>query len=580
MRSESQSVLKCVSQLVDSQCVHFLFAKNRATLSTQEQHGRRWSLAYFGVQRFVRTRFMIRQNGHNSNFLRTAVKAFNKKALELPETMPRAGLESVESSKKTPLKHALYSCHRLYTPNSQTLVGRYKSNIRNIVKPRLNRDPKTTRHCFIVVFFGERKRQLRSFCFWYRECICHIPSCKMSNPWSCHAGVPKRGILIPSNTNLQWIKSDPISQVIVFYSFIIIILYNIHFIIIYHYHYHSVSFSIFKMTKTTFGSLFMPGSRPNSARSSSHTPAGAGLGKTLECWGSKGGVTWKGCMKMINILADCSKRIMDCTIGIEIAAIARRNFLFTERAAKSYTHQQTLQWYLQWESCSKVELSWDPSIEQPSQVLHMTPLTPLAIGMWVAGSRPGSAVSRQVSGRALASDGCVGFWREILPTFEMSNEKKPGCLVYIGDCTTELYRDYNKPLQGSLLIKPRNHETMSKVQEQARIPWLDKFLVEATEATGLVWGWWLLLQGEPSSDRGNEDCKRGCSLLHDSLRYLFRCRFFLTRRRIAKVTDETEDKIDGEEGKDNAFGDAEKYPVKPLFEDMLKSCPTTTTFWV
>ena len=119
----------------------------------------------------------------------------------------------------------------------------------------------------------------------------------------------------------------------------------------------------------------------------------------------------------------------------------------------------------------------------------MTPLTPLAIGMWVAGSRPGSAVSRQVSGRALASDGCVGFWREILPTFEMSNEKKPGCLVYIGDCTTELYRDYNKPLQGSLLIKPRNHETMSKVQEQARIPWLDKFLVEATEATGLVWGW-------------------------------------------------------------------------------------------
>ena len=29
---------------------------------------------------------------------------------------------------------------------------------------------------------------------------------------------------------------------------------------------------------------------------------------------------------------------------------------------------------------------------------------------------------------------------------EMSNEKKPGCLVYIGDYTTQFYRDYNKPL--------------------------------------------------------------------------------------------------------------------------------------
>ena len=27
----------------------------------------------------------------------------------------------------------------------------------------------------------------------------------------------------------------------------------------------------------------------------------------------------------------------------------------------------------------------------------------------------------------------------------MSNEKNPGCLGYIGDYTTQLYRDYNKP---------------------------------------------------------------------------------------------------------------------------------------
>ena len=30
--------------------------------------------------------------------------------------------------------------------------------------------------------------------------------------------------------------------------------------------------------------------------------------------------------------------------------------------------------------------------------------------------------------------------------FQMSNEKNPGWLGYIGDYTTQLYRDYNKPL--------------------------------------------------------------------------------------------------------------------------------------
>ena len=29
---------------------------------------------------------------------------------------------------------------------------------------------------------------------------------------------------------------------------------------------------------------------------------------------------------------------------------------------------------------------------------------------------------------------------------QVSNEKNPGCFVYIGDYTTQLYRDYNKPL--------------------------------------------------------------------------------------------------------------------------------------
>ena len=29
---------------------------------------------------------------------------------------------------------------------------------------------------------------------------------------------------------------------------------------------------------------------------------------------------------------------------------------------------------------------------------------------------------------------------------KLSNEKNPGCFVYIGDYTTHLYRDYIKPL--------------------------------------------------------------------------------------------------------------------------------------
>ena len=29
---------------------------------------------------------------------------------------------------------------------------------------------------------------------------------------------------------------------------------------------------------------------------------------------------------------------------------------------------------------------------------------------------------------------------------QLSNEKNPGCLGYIGDYTTQVYRDYDKPL--------------------------------------------------------------------------------------------------------------------------------------
>ena len=40
---------------------------------------------------------------------------------------------------------------------------------------------------------------------------------------------------------------------------------------------------------------------------------------------------------------------------------------------------------------------------------------------------------------------------------KLSNEKRaPGWLGYIGDYTTQFYRDYNKPLQGFLLTNQTN----------------------------------------------------------------------------------------------------------------------------
>ncbi len=42
------------------------------------------------------------------------------------------------------------------------------------------------------------------------------------------------------------------------------------------------------------------------------------------------------------------------------------------------------------------------------------------------------------------------WWVE--PWGQVSNEKKPGWLFDIGDYTTQLHGDYNKPFQGSLLI--------------------------------------------------------------------------------------------------------------------------------
>ena len=47
--------------------------------------------------------------------------------------------------------------------------------------------------------------------------------------------------------------------------------------------------------------------------------------------------------------------------------------------------------------------------------------------------------------------GVVGFF-----DFQLSNEKNLGCLGYIGDYTTQLCGDCNKPLSGSLLTNQYN----------------------------------------------------------------------------------------------------------------------------
>lgn len=86
-------------------------------------------LGIFWVQRFREDQVYDPPKRPNSNFLRTAVKAFKGKALDVPETLPRAGLENIENSNKKAIE--------TLQPWS---AGRYKSNIRIIVKPRLNRD--------------------------------------------------------------------------------------------------------------------------------------------------------------------------------------------------------------------------------------------------------------------------------------------------------------------------------------------------------------------------------------------------------------------------------------------------------
>ena len=65
---------------------------------------------------------------------------------------------------------------------------------------------------------------------------------------------------------------------------------------------------------------------------------------------------------------------------------------------------------------------------------------------------------------------------------QMSNEKNPGCLGYIGDFTAQLYGDYHKPLYGSLL-----NNRGSNVFFCFYIPFLESMQDKLITAQNMIW---------------------------------------------------------------------------------------------
>ena len=64
---------------------------------------------------------------------------------------------------------------------------------------------------------------------------------------------------------------------------------------------------------------------------------------------------------------------------------------------------------------------------------------------------------QRLEGFLLGMVRCSWFFREkMIKWMYMINEQNPGWLGYIGDDTTQLYRDCNKPLWGSLLTNQYN----------------------------------------------------------------------------------------------------------------------------
>ncbi len=78
--------------------------------------------------------------------------------------------------------------------------------------------------------------------------------------------------------------------------------------------------------------------------------------------------------------------------------------------------------------------------------------------------------------------------------FSVGSEKNPGCLRYIGDYTIQLYGDYNKPLQGSLLnnqlgkILDKNLRT-PQLPMMWMCPWAERRLERRRFQVDWSWSW-------------------------------------------------------------------------------------------
>ena len=89
----------------------------------------------------------------------------------------------------------------------------------------------------------------------------------------------------------------------------------------------------------------------------------------------------------------------------------------------------------------------------PWQLVH---LPPQDIHVSYICALPEVVISKEVVAKLLDSGARVDPPSTGGSFLDQTSEKIPGWLGYIGDYTTQLYRDYNKPLQGSLLTNQYN----------------------------------------------------------------------------------------------------------------------------
>ena len=85
-----------------------------------------------------------------------------------------------------------------------------------------------------------------------------------------------------------------------------------------------------------------------------------------------------------------------------------------------------------------------------SQTLHSKNWIQHTNGIHTFQNPPAGPTVEDVEGLPESFWGCFGDGvvcsKGYVGNFHLSNEKNPGCLGYVGDYTTQFYRDYNKPL--------------------------------------------------------------------------------------------------------------------------------------